>query len=345
MTDARPAPATGPHSTSGYIDGLPLRVRNITLLCILATTPIAAAVAAIDLGFFNGQARDFMAMEPRQIAYWTAILTIPHIIASLITFIDREYVSHYRKELTRGTLIGLALGFGVPLLLGSGGLLIAMAFYTMYHNLQQQYGISLMMMRQPPTRDYHVWRWLTIIPGGLVYTILMTSFLPIVADNWDYLMWGVGITLAIATLFGIRFLLTIRKNPAHTKIGLIYFIMNMSMLYVGFGLIVLGYGLMAMLVPRIIHDLTAFWIYMVHDQNRNADRVRNPVYAIPHKFGISPAWFCIPLSLGISYVLMEVFGNLYLVSLIVVSLNFMHYYMEGHMWKRGTPHRQYVPFV
>lgn len=344
MTDAQTI-KPGPHATSGYLDGLPLRVRNITLLCILATTPIAAGIAILDLSFFHGRVRDFMAMEPRQIAYWTAVLTVPHIIASLITFIDREYVSHYRNVLIKGTVVGLLLGFGVPLALGPSGLLIAMAFYTMYHNLQQQYGISLMMMRQPPTADYHVWRWLTIIPGGLVYTLLMVSFLPVIRDNWNMLMIGIGATLAIATIFGLRFLMTIRKNPAHTKIGLIYFVMNMSMLYVGFGLIITGYGLMATLVPRIIHDLTAFWIYMVHDQNRNNETVRNPVYAIPKRLGISPAWFCVPLSLAISYVLMEVLGNLFLVSLFVTALNFMHYYMEGHMWKRGTPHRQHVPFV
>jgi len=343
MTDARPA--TGPHATSGYHEGLPYKVRNITLLCILAVTPLAATAAILDSFFFDHRLRDFMAMEPRQIAFWTAVLTVPHIIASLITFADREYLTHYKKQLIKGWGIAMLLGIGIPLAMGNGGLMIAMAFYTMYHNLQQQYGISLMMMRQPPTTDYHIWRWLTIIPGGFSYVVLMSTFLPVVANNWNTIMLGIGICLGIATLFGLRFLYTIRKNPAHTKIGLIYFIMNMSMLYVAYGLIVAGYGFLATLVPRIIHDLTAFWIYMVHDQNRNAAKMHNPMYVLPKHVGIPPVLWCVPLSLAISYLLMEVLGTIYAVSLFVVALNFMHYYMEGHMWKRGTPHRQHVPFV
>ncbi len=352
MTDT--TASSTPPVTSGAHEGLPLRVRNVTLLAILATTPIAALVAIIDSAFLDGTVRQAMMMDPREIAYWTAVLTVPHIIASLVTFIDREYVAHYRRPLIKGAIIALLLGFGLPFspmlvglppTFGPAFVLIAMAFYTMYHNLMQQYGISLMMLRQPPTRDFQFWRWLTIVPAGLAYTVLMASFIPIVQENWDLLVAIIGVALAVATLFGVRFVGTILRNPAHTRIGLIYFLTNMAMLYVCFGLIVAGYGFLATLVPRIIHDLTAFWIYMVHDQNRNAQTVRNPVYLLPKKLGIPPVLLCMPLAIGISYVLMDVLGNLYLVSLFVTALNFMHYYMEGHMWKRGTPHRQHVPFV
>lgn len=330
---------------SGALEGLPLQVKNKVLLAILITTPAAALFALIDTFFFNGHGRVWMISDPRQIAYWTAVLTVPHIVASLITFVDREYLAHYKRPLLKGIFIALVLGFGVPLLLGPPALLIALAFYTMYHNLMQQYGISLMMLRQPPTRDFQAWRWLTIIPAGLAYTVLMASFLPIIQANWNLFIAIIGAGLAIATIFGVRFVGTILKNPHHTRIGLAYFVANMAMLYVCFGLIAGGYGFLATLVPRIIHDLTAFWIYMVHDQNRNATRVRNPLYVLPRHVGIPPVIFCAPLAIGISYVLMEVLGNLYLVSLFVTALNFMHYYMEGHMWKRGTLHRQHVPFV
>lgn len=334
-----------PPTDSGFHPGLPMSVKNKALLAILLTTPIAALIALVDQLFLEHRIQDKMMMDPRQIAYWTAVLTIPHIVASLITFIDREYIAHYKKPLRRGILVALVLGFALPIVFGPSGLLIAMAFYTLYHNLMQQYGLSLMMMRQPPTRDFQAWRWLTIIPGGAAYTALMTSFMPVVRDNWNVIFAGLGLCLLIATIFGLRFIRTILKNPAHTRIGLFYFASNMATIYVCFGLIAFDYGLMATLVPRVIHDLTAFWIYIVHDQNRNASAVRNPVYYLPRKIGISPAVLCMPLAIGISYVLMEVLGNLYVVSLFVVSLNFMHYYMEGHMWKRGTPHRQHVPFI
>lgn len=338
---------------SGFHQGLPMQVKNRVLLAILITTPAALLLAIIDTLFFDQQIRQAMDLEPMQIAYWTAVLTVPHIISSLVTFFDREYVSYYKKPLIKGTVIALLLGAGVPLgfqiflgeTYGFAALLITMAFYTMYHNLMQQYGISLMMMRQPPTRDFQVWRWMTILPAGLAYTVLMASFLPVVRMNWDLLILLIGVALTIATIFGIRFLITILRNPAHTRIGLIYFVSNMGMLYVCFGLIVAGYGFLATLVPRIIHDLTAFLIYTVHDQNRNAAAVRNPVYYIPKKIGIPPVYLCLPIGVAISYLLMEVWGNVGVIVTFVTALNFMHYYMEGHMWKRGTPHRQHVPFV
>lgn len=343
-----------PPADSGYLPNLPMQVKNRILLGILITTPAALLLVIIDQLFMNGSIRQAMDMAPGEIAYWTAVLTVPHIVSSLVTFFDREYIGYYKKYLMRAALVGFGLGAVLPFvaeigfgsyIYGSGAVLIAMAFYTMYHNLMQQYGISLMMMRQPPTRDFQLWRWLTILPAGLAYTLLMSSFLPVVQENWTALLAGIGIVLAIATVFGIRFVRTIMRNPAHTRIGFVYFLSNMAMIYLCYGLIVSGYGFLATLVPRIIHDLTAFLIYTVHDQNRNAVTVRNPLYVIPRKIGIPPAALCLPIGVGISYVLMDVLGSIYMVTVFVTALNFIHYYMEGHMWKRGTPHRQHVPFV
>lgn len=330
---------------SGALPELPLKVRNKTLLAILMLIPLFGGTALVDMLFLDGAVHNWMMMDPGEIAYWAAVLTVPHIVASLVTFADRDYVRAYKPHLIKGGIIATALGFGVPLLLGPMGILLVMAFYTMYHNLMQQYGISLMMCRQPATTDYQFWRWLTIIPAGVAYTALMASMHPWVNAHWADIVLVIGGLLAVATLFGVRLVMTVFKNPQHTKIGLIYLLMNMSMLYVCFGLIATGYGFMATLLPRLTHDLTAFWIYMVHDQNRNADKVRNPVYFLPKKIGIPPALVCAPLAIGITYVLMNVSQNLYMVSLFVTSLNFMHYYMETYMWKRGTLHRTYVPFV
>ena len=352
---------------SGALPNLPMQVKNKTLLGIMAIPVIFALLAILDKPVFGGAILANMITNPRDIAFWTAVLTVPHIVASLLTFVDREYIVHHKSRLMKGSVIALLLGFGVPFAtgwflsailgyevhnwieygstLGSMGTLVVMAFYTMYHNLQQQYGIALMMARQSPTFDYQIWRWFTILPAGLGYTVLMTSEIPEINQNMDLAILVIGLSLGIATIFGIRFIKTIRANPNHTKIGLIYFLSNMLLLYVCFGLIVSGYGFMATLVPRLTHDFTAFWVYMVHDENRNATKVHNPIYALPKMMGMHPWLLCAPIAIAVSAALMNVANNLFMVSLFVTSLNFMHYYMEGYMWKRGTPHRQHVPFV
>jgi len=345
MTDIAPTITVPNLNTSGALPDLPLKVRNKTLLGILMLIPLFGVTALIDGLFLNGAVKEFMYKDPQQIALWAAVLTVPHIIASLITFVDRDYVVQYRKSLIKGGIFAIILGFGVPFFLGGIGILIVMAFYTMYHNLMQQYGLSLMMCRQPATRDYHVWRWCTILPAGVAYTALMASDQPMIHENWDMIVAIIGGFLAFATIFGIRLVLTVLKNPLHTKIGLAYLLMNMLMLYVCFGLIASGYGFMATLLPRLTHDFTAFWIYMVHDQNRNAVKVHNPIYYIPKKLGIPPVLLCAPIAITITYFLMNAANTLYTVSLFITALNFMHYYMESYMWKRGTLHRQYVPFA
>lgn len=351
---------------SGAIQGLPMKVKNTTLFGIMMIAPLAALLAIIDKPLLGGFLLENMITNPRDIALWTAVLTVPHIVASLVTFADREYLAHHKKRLSKAVFYGMLLAFAAPFVAGfiitaifdipahsfeefiaagSIATLVIMAFYTMYHNLMQQYGISLMMTRQAPTFDFQMWRWFTILPAGFAYTMLMTRDAPEVQNNWDMLVSIIGGGLFIATVFGLRFVRTILKNPNHTKIGLYYFLINMSVLYVCFGLIVAGYGFMATLVPRLTHDFTAFWVYMVHDENRNADKVRNPVYYLPKKLGLHPWMLCAPIAIGISAILMGMAESLILVTMFVTSLNYIHYYIEGYMWKRGEPHRQYVPFV
>ncbi len=329
---------------SGALGGLPMEVRYTTLLAIMFTVPFAAILALSDQLFFKASVYGFMNAQPKEIAYWAAILSMPHIVASLVTFADKEYIQHYRKPLTHGLLISLGLGFGLPFIFGPMGTLFVMAFYTMYHNLMQQYGITLMMLRQPPNNDFIIWKWLTIVPAGLTYLVLLGGDNPVIAEYQDLAVYVLGACLFIAAFFGFRFAQEVMKKP-NSKTALTYFIFTGIELYVCFFLIISGYVLLATLVPRIVHDLTAFWIYMVHDQNRNADKVRNPVYALPKKIGIPPVLLCVPISLAISYFLIFSRENLYALSMVVIALNFMHYYMESYMWKRGTPHRQYVPFA
>lgn len=351
---------------SGAKPNLPMKVKNTTLLGIMMIAPLMALLAIIDKPLLGGVILENMITNPRDIAFWTAVLTVPHIVASLVTFADREYLSHHKKNLTKAVVYGLLLAFAAPFIVGfvmtiffdipaqtfeefiatgSISTLVIMAFYTMYHNLMQQYGLSLMMLRQGPTFDFQMWRWFTILPAGLAYIMLMLSDAPDIRQIWDVLVAIIGTGLFIATVFGFRFIRTILKNPDHTQIGLWYFVANMASLYICFGLIVSGYGFMAMLVPRLTHDFTAFWIYMVHDENRNAERARNPVYMLPKKLGIHPWMLCAPIAILISSFLMGVAENLLLVTMFVTALNYIHYYIEGYMWKRGQPHRQHVPFV
>ena len=349
---------------SGALPNLPLQVKARTLLIMMASVPLCILASLIDTYVFNGAVRHYSLDHPLKVVWWIAVLSTPHIIASLVTFADREYIVHYRRPLTKAVIIGCILGIGLPL--GAGYLLlppdlpetfanimsfggsvslVAAAAYTTYHNLQQQYGISLMLMREKPLFIYHLWKWITIIPAGLIFIGMNFLHLGESYDIWPRCMAVAAVNLFIAAFIAAYIIYAYMKKPGYSRMGLAYFCANGAMIASCFFLAMNGYILFAMLTPRLVHDLTAYWIYMVHDDNRNTDRMRNPFYAGFKKIGIRPAIVCIPLSFLLGFVLLRISQSAFIVGFFVVMLNYIHYYIEGIIWKRGTPHRQHVPFI
>ncbi len=350
---------------SGALPNLPLQVKAKTLLVMMITAPLGIVAAMIDAYVFDNALRDYAFHNPIKVMWWIAILSTPHIIASLVTFADQEYLKHYASKLKKSVVIAVILGILIPLAVGyvlkpedahhlsigalanfgSEASLVIAAFYTTYHNLQQQYGISLMLMQERPAFIHHLWKWITIIPAGIVFLGMQYHHEGVDWGVWPQTITISAVSMVLACAVAGRIIWQYMQKPGYSKIGLAYFCANAAMLLISLGLVVKGHILIAMLMPRVIHDLTAYWIYMVHDENRNAATMHNPIYALPKKFGIGPAAFCIPLSFIIGYALLKLSQGTYIVGFLVISLNYIHYYLEGHIWKRGTPHRQHVPFI
>jgi hypothetical protein len=349
---------------SGALPNLPMQVRGRTLLIMMLSVPLCILAALADTYLFGGYIHNYSLENPIRVVWWVAILSTPHILASIVTFADREYLAHYKKPLLKATAIGVALGIGLPLIAGltllsstqpitmgnmlshgSSISLIAAAAYTTYHNLQQQYGISLMLMREKPDFIHHLWKWITIIPASLIFIGMNFLHLGEKYEIWERCMAVAAVNLFLAALIAAYIIWRYMKRPDRSNIGLAYFCANAAMIAACFFLAMNGYILFAMLTPRLVHDLTAYWIYMVHDENRNTDKMRNPFYALPRKIGLRPVIVCIPLSFILGFALLKMGQTGFIISFFVVMLNYIHYYIEGIIWKRGTPHRQHVPFT
>lgn len=330
---------------SDVLPNLPMQVRYKTLLWILAAAPIGGLIAAIDQLFLGGSVRQAMDIPIEDILAITAILTFPHIIASLVGFADPAYTSFYKKPLIKGIAISLGIAVGCKLFLDGPFILFVVAFYSIYHNIMQQFGIAAMMLRRKQTLSYTLMKWALIIPSGLAFAVVMLSFIPEVVEFREPFMSVVAIFLVAATFLAIRYYLQIRKEPDLPKIGVQYFIGNIVWMYISYFLIAGGYGLMAIILSRVIHDCTAYWIYMIHDQNRNGTKNHNYLYALPVKLGIKPFWLVVPVAAVISTLILGIYDHIDTMAVIISAFNIMHYYIEGHTWKRGTLHRQHVPFV
>lgn len=322
-----------------------MQVRYKTLLWILAAAPIGGLIALLDVLVFGGSVQRAMDIPIEDILAITAILTFPHIVASLVGFADPEYASFYKKPLLKGVAISLGIAIGCKLFLDGPLILFVVAFYSIYHNIMQQFGIAAMMLRQKQTLGYVFMKWALVIPSGLAFAVVMLSFIPEVVEFREPFMGIVAIFLVLATVLAIRYYLQVRKTAELPKIGVQYFVGNIIWMYISYFLIAGGYGLMAIILSRVIHDCTAYWIYMIHDQNRNGTVNRNYLYALPVKIGIKPFWLVVPVAAVISTAMLGIYDHVDLMAVIISAFNIMHYYIEGHTWKRGTLHRQHVPFV
>jgi hypothetical protein len=114
-----------------------------------------------------------------------------------------------------------------------------------------------------------------------------------------------------------------------------------------------GYTFFAILTIRVIHDTTAFMIYLVHDKNKNWSKLSKL------NAGFISFFTVVLLSIALAFILEN-----YLIDVIVfftkshlsyaimstvtlsviVYIEMMHYYLESKIWKNSSSCRKYVRF-
>jgi hypothetical protein len=159
---------------------------------------------------------------------------------------------------------------------------------------------------------------------------------PIYLDQ--FLAYVAGALSAVLVFLGVYV-----HRQSRTRIGRWYMWANVAMLGSIFWVNELGYTLFVIFIPRIIHDITAFSVYITHDTNRNRGEPRNAVYRVARFTRLPPLVLLPLLSIGIAYVL--TINERYALAAIVIStITFLHYYFEGFIWRGPNPHRQHCSF-
>jgi hypothetical protein len=119
------------------------------------------------------------------------------------------------------------------------------------------------------------------------------------------------------------------------------------------------YYFLAILMPRLVHDITAYSFYVSHDVNRHGEQPGNGLFRWTTRFHIPAALVLPALSFLLTY-LLQVYGdglvNLLLQTLFATQvykavtlgligyLALMHYYTEAFVWSAGSPLRRYIRF-
>ena len=317
------------------------------LLAIYAVIPLSVLLVVTDAWLFEGLAiYPRIPTQPEDWPFWTVIFGLPHIIASLITMADREYLTHYRHTLLWPLLVfaGIATaGYIGPQPLSYNLLFVFLAFYTIYHVLAQQLGLTLMMMGTPPSRTYRLWKWLLIIAGVAIY-------MNVYGERYLGNIWLGNVSLydaltyTAALISAALIVLAIRLTPtSRYRIGVWYLWGNVALILSTLLIQEVGYSLFVILIPRVIHDVTAYIVYITHDRNRNKHEPINSIYRLTSFTRLSPVILLPLLSIGFAFLLTS-YRQYALISILVLTVSFLHYYFEGFIWRGANPHRRYVNF-
>jgi hypothetical protein len=312
-------------------------IRRFIILGVFLVVPLCFFLGLYDY-YFGGRALlPYMGLTSLLLPLYLLFFELPHIISSYVGFFDREYLGFYRRHLLLWLPIML-IGFAFLI---AWQLSVAIVLYlvaTMYHVMRQQTGIAL-LFGVPKARLFHAWSWLTIVITTMMYlTLGVPELVGPILTQWAY-----QVSVVFLAILGLLSLfLAHRSKSASARF---YIGMTWLMLVASYSLLVLGYLFLAIIMIRVIHDVTAFLFYITHEINRNQTTVQNWLYRLVP--GIPKALYVVvpALGVGVGLALRESVTSAEAIFIVSMFLALVHYYLESIMWKRDSLHRKYVRVV
>ncbi len=327
--------------TLSYIN--PLYLVGLFLIC-----PILLFITIIDMTILNGAVLKALPSHPEQWAFWLVLFGLPHIIASFITMADKENLSKYGSKILKVILVltgaSLIINGVIPSSLEGNDLyeyqILMFSIYgfaTVYHVVTQQLGIGLVLNEVSPSPEYKIFKWFSItLSFILLLLVLLNNHIPTSSTHLVKYTFYLCTALLLACIyFGWKFSLM-----AKSKIGKVYVYLNIFMFLSMYIFAIFDYAIFAIIIPRFIHDITAFIFYSNHDANKFKYQGSNYFYRVFHKLPIPVSIISPLLGVIIAYSFNSSIAWVLLYAKFV--LEFFHYYIESFMWKSGGSHRLYL---
>lgn len=323
------------------------------LLGLYLIIPLSVLLYVADGFFWDHYLKSILPSRPEGLLIFQLLFGTPHILASAILISsNKEYFQFFKLKLIVMTVL-IILIFGVgSLFIPYRVLYIAAACWTVYHVFKQQHGIGKGICKLPAWAFYWL-LWLSVSAGIFIYVgvFLKNSLEPQHAE-WVMLIAG---TLTIGLI--LSSVLCQRYVP--TTFGKWFLWSNTLLIVSSFYMYTQQYYFLAILIPRLVHDATAYVFYVTHDYNKHHYQPQNLIYKYAARCNLH-VFLVLPLiSFGFAY-LLQAYGD-ELVNLItqfffsseiyqaitlglIGYLSLMHYYTEAFTWQAGSPYRKYIRF-
>ncbi len=308
------------------------------LLGFYAVVPLVMAIVAVDAALFGYSLRDSLPGNPEAVRLFMVFFVLPHILASLTMYLDVQYLSRYRWRLLLGIPTLSAAVFVGSAVVGIVAVAYLYMVATVYHVVGQQLGVSRMLAGRTDW-TYSAWKWSLLTLGWILYAeLLAPGFLGTALGLTSHEVYAFCFgAYGATTLLGPRIL-----RLATSRLGKAYVVAN-QVLIGAIGVASLaGYPFFALLMPRIIHDCTAFAFYVPHDVNRNRDVRHNLFYRAFAAVPIPVAVLGPVAAIGAAYPLVEWSRESWTGDQVVMTLAFAHYFMESFGWRRDSLPRKSV---
>ena len=323
------------------------------LLGLYSIIPLCLALQMADGWFWHGFLRESLPSRPTHFLLFQILFGTPHIIASALVLVSNtEYLKFYQRNLLWMTA-AIAIFFGVgSLFIPYRVFYVLVAAWTVYHVLKQQHGVARGVCRLPQWAFYLL-LWLSVAAGLVVYIgIFLKNSLDVQQTEWIKQIAGLLCAgLFLSALYCQRYV--------STAFGKWFFWSNIFLVLSSFYLFLQQYYFLAILVPRLVHDATAYIFYITHDYNRHHNHPQNFIYHYAARCNI-PIFIVLPVcSFLLAFVLQaygdnivsaitEIFFGVEIHKAITLGLlgylALMHYYTEAFTWKQESPYRRFIAF-
>ncbi len=323
------------------------------LLGLYSIIPLCVLLQLFDVWFWHGFLQQNLPSSPKQFLLFQIIFGTPHIVASSILLASNtEYLKFYKLKIIFMT-VAIVLVFGVgSLFISYKALYVTVAAWTVYHVLKQQLGVGRGLYRLPDW-VFYLLLWLSVTAGLFVYIgIFLKNSLEAQQLEWIKLIAG-------GLCAGLVCTALLCERYVSTQSGRWFLWSNVLLVLSSFYLFVQQYYFFAILVPRLVHDATAYIFYVVHDYNKHHQKPQNIMYRYAARCHL-PVFIVLPLcSFALAFVLQSygdsafnavsefLFGVEIRKAITLGLLGYlalMHYYTEAFTWKQGSPYRRFIAF-
>lgn len=339
--------------TSSFEPNNPLAVSFKLLLALYAIIPLCLLLQLSDSLILEGALLKYLPSSPSHFLLFQVLFGTPHILASTVLLTtNKDYFSFYQKKIIMMTLAIMVFFALASQLLSYYVLYIMVASWTVYHVLKQQHGVGRAIYHLPGWAFYLL-LWLSITAGISVYIgIFLKDTLTVQHAEWvKQLAAGLVVSLFFSTI--------LCQSYVKTRFGSLFMWANSLLIISSFYFYVQEYYFLAILIPRLVHDATAYIFYVTHDVNKHGEQPQNFLYRWAYKVKLN-VFVVLPLvSFVLTYVL-QVYGDQWVNTItqfffgieirkaitlgLIGYFSLMHYYTEAFTWKQGSPYRQYIRF-